>query len=86
MLTKFTTPILVSSIFVLSACGGNGGESGVNTSTQTASVQAASVVSTTLKNDPTCAIQYAINDSPELSGPDPMLDRQWHLKNTGQRR
>jgi proprotein convertase subtilisin/kexin type 2 len=88
MLTKHTTPLLLSSIFILSACGGGGGESAAgatSASPQVASVQAASALSTTLKNDPTCAIQYAINDSPELSGPDPMLDKQWHLKNTGQK-
>jgi proprotein convertase subtilisin/kexin type 2 len=84
MLKKITTPILLSSIFVLSACGGGGG-SAASTSAQTASVQAASVVDSALKNDPSCAIQYANNDTPDLFGPDPMLDRQWHLKNTGQR-
>jgi proprotein convertase subtilisin/kexin type 2 len=85
MLKKISTPILLSSVFFLSACGGGGGETAVNSSTQTTTAQAALLVGTTLKNDPTCAIQYSTNDSPELIGPDPLLDKQWHLKNTGQR-
>jgi hypothetical protein len=88
MLRNHTTPILISFLLTLTACGG-GESTGTSTANSTASAQTTiaqtTLGSTTLKNDPTCAIQYAINDSPELSGPDPMLNRQWHLKNTGQK-
>jgi proprotein convertase subtilisin/kexin type 2 len=85
MLRNHTTPILISSVFILSACGGGGGEISPNTSAQAAPTPAVTAVIATLKNDPTCAIQYTNNDAPELIGPDPMLNKQWHLKNTGQR-
>jgi proprotein convertase subtilisin/kexin type 2 len=87
MISKNTTLLLIFSAFILSACGGGGSEIGANTSAQatTLQAQAGTAASTALKNDPSCAIQYANNDAPELMGPDPMLNRQWHLKNTGQR-
>lgn len=37
-------------------------------------------------NSPSCAIHYRATDpAPMLSGKDPLLDRQWHLHNDGQR-
>jgi proprotein convertase subtilisin/kexin type 2 len=34
--------------------------------------------------DPNCSIRYTANAASEASGPDPLLNKQWHLKNTGQ--
>jgi proprotein convertase subtilisin/kexin type 2 len=34
--------------------------------------------------DPNCAIRYVANVTNDESGPDPLLNKQWHLKNTGQ--
>jgi proprotein convertase subtilisin/kexin type 2 len=34
--------------------------------------------------DPSCPIRYGANIASEQSGPDPLLNKQWHLKNTGQ--
>jgi len=31
-----------------------------------------------------CELSYTLTDSPVLSGPDPLLARQWHLRNSGQ--
>jgi proprotein convertase subtilisin/kexin type 2 len=88
MLKIYTTPILITSVLILSACGGGGGGEGPsNGAAQLAPAQTvnAEPVSLILKNDPTCDIKYSANDAPELSGPDPLLNTQWHLKNTGQK-
>jgi proprotein convertase subtilisin/kexin type 2 len=37
-----------------------------------------------LELDPACPIRYSANLANEQSGPDPLLNKQWHLKNTGQ--
>ncbi len=34
--------------------------------------------------DPGCPIRYSANLANEQIGPDPLLNKQWHLKNTGQ--
>ncbi len=34
--------------------------------------------------DPACPIRYDANLTLEQTGPDPLLNKQWHLKNTGQ--
>ncbi len=34
--------------------------------------------------DPACPIRYSANLANEQTGPDPLLNKQWHLKNTGQ--
>ncbi len=34
-------------------------------------------------NDATCALQYALTDTPLLTGVDPILAQQWHLNNDG---
>jgi proprotein convertase subtilisin/kexin type 2 len=86
-------PAIISSVFALSACGGGGdtGSNAVAATAQPSSLAPAGtpaypvVSSNVLKNDPGCAIQYAQNNAAELSGPDPLLNNQWHLKNTGQK-
>ena len=30
-----------------------------------------------------CDVSYTLTDSPLLTGTDPLLERQWHLRNTG---
>jgi proprotein convertase subtilisin/kexin type 2 len=97
MLQNHRSPLLIASIissaFVLTACGG-GGDSGSNLNSSPSQSTASAVAnaatypvstSTALKNDPGCAIQYAQNNAAELVGPDPLLNNQWHLKNTGQK-
>jgi proprotein convertase subtilisin/kexin type 2 len=82
--------------FALAACGGSDAgspsiatsvPSGPNATTVEQALSGGEVVASTaaLKNDPSCAIQYSVNDAPEQVGPDPLLNNQWHLKNTGQR-
>jgi proprotein convertase subtilisin/kexin type 2 len=83
--------------FALSACGGGSdagsaafaapGSSGANATAVGSAFAGGEVVSNTaaLKNDPSCAIQYLANETPDQVGPDPLLNNQWHLKNTGQR-
>jgi subtilisin family serine protease len=52
---------------LLSACGGGGGSSPAPSGL----------------NDPSCALQYSLTDTPLLSAPDPLLAQQWHLNNDG---
>jgi proprotein convertase subtilisin/kexin type 2 len=79
---------------VLTACGG-GSTTGAST-TGTSNASAATSTTATVPADssrpdtkapdldPSCAIRYSANAAAEQSGPDPLLNKQWHLKNTGQ--
>ena len=89
--------VLVALSLSLSACGGGGLSSTVATTTgaNAAStegagsssftpVQTSSLDSKAPELDPSCPIRYSANVASEQSGPDPLLNKQWHLKNTGQ--
>jgi subtilisin-like proprotein convertase family protein len=39
---------------------------------------------TTVSAGPGCELAYTLTDSPVLTGADPFLDQQWHLRNVGQ--
>ena len=39
---------------------------------------------TVLSAGPGCDLQYTLTDNPVLTGADPLLGDQWHLRNTGQ--
>jgi proprotein convertase subtilisin/kexin type 2 len=86
MLKICSTPIIVSLALVLSACGGGSSSSATDIGADKQSLAATQgLADTSLKNDPNCPIQYSANEAPESMGPDPLLNSQWHLKNTGQK-
>jgi subtilisin family serine protease/subtilisin-like proprotein convertase family protein len=75
---RAASPVLIASrlaafvaVAVLAACGGGSGSGGGSTG-QTVSAGIG------------CALSYTLTDSPVLTGPDPLLAAQWHLRNTGQ--
>jgi subtilisin family serine protease len=59
------------TLLALVGCGGGGGSGGA---------EAPPVVSAGAG----CDVTYTLTDSPLLTGTDPLLERQWHLRNTGQ--
>lgn len=87
--------ILLSAIsLTLAACGGGGASTAAVNNAPANQASASSFEDgypiasdpLTLKNDPTCVIQYTPNTATEQAGPDPLLNNQWHLKNTAQLR
>ncbi len=66
---------------LLAACGGGGGTTPAP-APGAGSPPAAPPLSSAL-NDATCALQYALTDTPLLTGVDPILAQQWHLNNDG---
>jgi kexin len=69
----FSVPSLaclpLAGLLALAGCGGGSG------SPDTTSVITAG---------PGCDLGYVLTDAPALTGTDPFLERQWHLRNTGQ--
>jgi proprotein convertase subtilisin/kexin type 2 len=64
---------------VLAACGGgSGGSGGPDGNGSTA------VDPKTVSAGPGCELSYTLTQSPVLTGADPLLVQQWHLRNTGQ--
>lgn len=77
----------------LAGCGGGGDSNGsasgpVLPSTPGASVQVPAGVPApagSIKVGGSCTLAYSLTASPVLTGADPLLAQQWHLRNTGQR-
>jgi kexin len=67
--------VLGATLAVLSGCGGEGG-GGTTAGT--------SVDSKTVSAGPSCALSYTLTQSRELSGPDPLFEKQWYLENAAQ--
>ena len=65
---------------LLAACGGGGGS---GTPTPTPAPPPAPGPAPVSLNDPNCALQYSVADTPLLTGSDPKLAQQWHLSNDG---
>ena len=63
----------MAGALALAGCGGGGGSSGSGSSG-----------AVTISAGAGCQLSYTLTESPQLSGVDPQLDRQWHLRNTGQ--
>lgn len=85
--TPSITPVLLVALaLALGACGGGGGSA----APAAAPAAAAPVADTptlqtkTPEADPSCPLAYPGTTVSLLSGPDPLVSQQWHLKNTGQ--
>lgn len=64
------------AVAALAACGGGGGSTPTGGATP--------VEPKTVSAGPGCELAYTLTQSPVLTGADPLLAQQWHLRNTGQ--
>ena len=62
-------------VLAMVGCGGGGGGGGDSTGT---------IEPKTVSAGPGCDLVYTITQSAVLTGEDPLIVRQWHLRNTGQ--
>jgi hypothetical protein len=79
------TPAAIAALaMLLSACGGGGGASPELPSGSSFRPVESSVAPAGLSAGANCDIRYTITQHPALSGADPLLPQQWHLRNLGQ--
>jgi proprotein convertase subtilisin/kexin type 2 len=68
---------MLFGVLALVGCGGGGSDSGGGGTTET-------IEPKTVSAGPGCSLVYTITQSAVLTGEDPLLARQWYLRNTGQ--